>query len=528
MPTSPDDDAARTDPLIGQLVGERFQVTELVARGSMGRVYRAEQLPLGRTVALKLLAVQDHWCEGDGYSERFLREASALARLHHPNTVRIFDFGLWEDRSFLVMEFVEGTTLGRVLKRGPMPPARALHVCAQIAASLEEAHGAGIVHRDLKPGNILLTERGGERDVVKVVDFGLVKDIGANDEITQVGQILGSPHYMSPEQIRDEDVDHRADVYALGVILFRCLAGRTPFRAAETPALLMAHLTRPVPALADFHPEHQAPPCLEWTARTCLAKKREDRFGSVRELRRALRACAIALSDPALHDLTLRLDPNGSVLLPPGVTEGSLSRNSLAIGIALPPPAPAPPAVAPEPETSAVTHPSLDPVIGTEDDGRPVAMIAAGFVAMALILAGLGYAFWPRDPGTPTSPPLPDAQDAGTAVLAPAPAPTPPPVAAPAPTPAPEVVAPPAAAPAPAPAPAAAAPAPAPAAVPAAAAPPAPAPAAPAPADPPGTDAEPEPGPEPKPEPDADPEPTPAPAPASIDAGSDLKDPWAD
>jgi eukaryotic-like serine/threonine-protein kinase len=323
-PSPPHTDVEHADSLVGVWVGERYEVKGLVASGSMGRVYRAEQHPLGREVALKILHLQGEHIQHADYADRFLREASALARLHHANTVRIFDFGLWKGRSYLVMELVHGVALADEIRGGPMEPRRALRVARQICASLHEAHDLGIVHRDLKPGNILLSDHGDDTDFVKVVDFGLVKDTTRPDDLARVGQIVGSPHYMSPEQIRGEEVDRRADIYALGVVLFKALTGRAPFPGKQSAGVLVAHLTRPAPALQEARPELRVPPALAWTIARCLEKKRSDRFTDVYQLGRALKACQLALLDSALWDVTLSMD-NGRVVLPGMLTDISLS-----------------------------------------------------------------------------------------------------------------------------------------------------------------------------------------------------------
>ncbi len=334
-PGSPADAAsgrpqAGGDVLLGAWVADRFEVVERVAAGSMGRVYRAVQHPLGRAVALKVLHVQHEDVKSGDYTERFLREASALGRLNHPNTVRIFDFGIWKGRSYLIMELVEGRTLAEEIRIGPLEPPRALRIARQICASLAEAHEQGIVHRDLKPGNILLTDHGDEVDFVKVVDFGLVKDDREPDELARVGQIVGSPHYMAPEQIRGEEVDHRVDIYALGCMLFNMLRGAAPFPGREAPAVLVAHLTGPVPAVASVRPELDLPEALTWTLSRMLAKKQEDRFEDVRQLGRALKACQLALLEPGLAGLRLQLE-GGQVVLPAHLTDISLSTSTQAL-----------------------------------------------------------------------------------------------------------------------------------------------------------------------------------------------------
>lgn len=241
------------DARIGAVIDGRYRLLSAISSGSMGRVYRAEQLQLDRVVAIKVMELNPSLITDpdiETYRQRFLNEAGALARLMSPYTVRIFDFGFWGQAPYLVMEFVDGTTLSRLVRtEGPLPVERSLRIAEQVCRSLHEAHQAGIVHRDLKPGNILISRDDEGVDQVKEVDFGLVKVDGDGQDLTIAGQILGSPNYMAPELIReDEQIDGRADVYALGITLFRMLTRKAPFSGGQTATVLMAHLQRPLPA----------------------------------------------------------------------------------------------------------------------------------------------------------------------------------------------------------------------------------------------------------------------------------------
>ncbi|MCB9664493.1 MAG: serine/threonine protein kinase [Alphaproteobacteria bacterium] len=322
------DDAAREDvaalkagDLLGQTLGGRYVLEERLARGAMGCVYVARQLPFDRKVAVKVLDPKSQSDEASVFQERFLREASVLARLQHPNTVRVFDYGHHHGHTYLVMEYVDGSSVRRLQAGGPVPALRMIHIATQMCDALQEAHALGLIHRDLKPANVLLTRHAGALDVVKVVDFGLAKEFFGNADITQAGQVLGTPMYMAPEQIRDEPCDQRTDIYALGVVLYRGLTGVTPFEKGKAMAVLMAHLKKHVPRFAEVAPELELPPCVEWTVRTCLRKRSEDRFANVMELKRALRACALAIENPDAYDLELALTPDGCVVLPDDVCE---------------------------------------------------------------------------------------------------------------------------------------------------------------------------------------------------------------
>lgn len=291
--------------IVGQCIAGRFRVKALLARGATGRVYLAEQEGLGRQVAVKVLDLEAELASGLDFARRFEREAETLARLKHPNIVRVIDFGIWEGRTWLAMEYVEGQTLHATLAEGRLPPERVVDVLLEVCGALSEAHALGVVHRDLKPSNILLT--GPALEQVKLVDFGLVKDLREAGERTEVGALLGSPRYMAPEQVREELVDWRADVYALGVILYRCLMGTPPFEGVEPLAIMYAHLHTPPPPITL----EAVPPCLRWTVARCMEKTLEDRIQDVGELAHALEICAEVLAGERPWDTKLTLEFGG-------------------------------------------------------------------------------------------------------------------------------------------------------------------------------------------------------------------------
>src|ERR1700722_3379276 len=219
------------DPLIGRTIGGRFKIIGVIARGGMGKVYRAEQSALGRVCAVKVLNPSYSGGQDPEFHKRFFLEASVASRLTHPNTVTIFDYGKTDDGIyFMAMEFLDGVTLHRAIRQATfLPEDRAAHIARQICRALREAHAHGVIHRDLKPANIYLVEHGDERDFVKVLDFGLVKNVSGDsrgEELTQTGLFMGSPKYMAPEQIRGDRVDLRTDIYALGVILYEMITGK--------------------------------------------------------------------------------------------------------------------------------------------------------------------------------------------------------------------------------------------------------------------------------------------------------------
>ncbi|MEN9581797.1 MAG: hypothetical protein RJA70_4806, partial [Pseudomonadota bacterium] len=248
------------DPLLGQLIAERYRITHLIGSGGMGAVYRAEHIHMKKPVALKVL--HREMTAVPEVVLRFEREAIAAGRIEHPNIAQARDFGRLPDGAFyLVLEYVEGRTLSAVLENeGRFSVERTLSVVGQIAEALQAAAEQQIVHRDLKPDNVMLVSSGDGIDLVKVLDFGIAKvDIagraGSEKPITRVGTVFGTPEYMSPEQASGQSVDPRSDLYALGLLMYRMLSGRPAFVADEVSAILMMQITQPAPPLPEPVPE---------------------------------------------------------------------------------------------------------------------------------------------------------------------------------------------------------------------------------------------------------------------------------
>ncbi len=268
-----------TDPLIGVVVDGRFRIDSLIARGGMGAVYNAEQLGLGRTIALKVMSTAAYQKREAEYAKRFLLEAATVSKLSHPNTVTVFDYGEDNGLYFIAMEFLDGVTLKERLQDGAIPWIQAFQILRQTCRSLREAHQAGLVHRDIKPGNLMLLTRD-DADFVKVLDFGLVKDLGEadDDDLTETGVFMGSPKYMSPEQIQGEALDGRTDIYSLGVVLYEMLSGRPPFVRENSMQMLLDHVRAPIPALVAPRELPSIPACIEYFVLRCLAKSASERF----------------------------------------------------------------------------------------------------------------------------------------------------------------------------------------------------------------------------------------------------------
>ena len=268
--------------MIGKQLGN-YKILEELGRGGMAVVYRAYQQSLNRYVAIKVLPSQ--FAFDREFVERFQREARAAAGLRHPNIVVIHDVGQEAGTYYIVMEYLEGRTLKQVIEReGPLPAGRATRIMEQVAAALDYAHQRGFVHRDVKPANIFV----GEGDRVTLTDFGIAKAASETQHLTQTGMLMGTPEYMSPEQAGGGQVDHRTDLYALGVVLYQILAGRVPFRGTTPHATLHAVIYETPPAPRLVNPN--LPPAVETVILKAVAKRPEQRFQRGADMVAALRA----------------------------------------------------------------------------------------------------------------------------------------------------------------------------------------------------------------------------------------------
>jgi serine/threonine protein kinase len=290
--------SSKLDPLVGRVVNGQFELIELVASGGMGKIYRAEQLALCRQVAVKFLRSLDTSGEEDlKYEKRFFREASILARLQHPNIVTVFDYGVMldedDERVFIAMEFLAGRTLRqRLSKEGRLSEIETIGIARQIARGLGEAHAHGVVHRDLKPSNVMLVRGRDPEDVVKLIDFGILKYVGSDagdaEDITQAGSLVGSPRYAAPEVLRGTEVDARTDVYSLGLLLYECLTGAAPFEGATPMEILTSQMSNaPVP-MRGSAPDLRVSGWLEDLVMSCIEREPERRPQTMRDVERSL------------------------------------------------------------------------------------------------------------------------------------------------------------------------------------------------------------------------------------------------
>lgn len=403
----------------GELIAEKYRLVRLIAQGGMGSIWIAHNLALDVQVALKLIRLD---VKADGADERLLTEARAAARLKHPSILRVFDFGRTRSGDpFIVMEHLQGETLGDVLDRdGRLDAVTTVQLMLPIADGLIAAHAKGIMHRDLKPDNFFLSDSDG-RLQPKIVDFGIARFAqteGVRDRrLTEAGTLLGSPDYMSPEQARgEEDIDHRADVWAFCVVLYECITGRVPFQEANYHALLRHIIESDVPSILEY----AAGDAELWRIlRRGLAKDRSDRYLTMRELGEDLAAWLLShgfTEDACGQSLKVTwLDTSSSN---PNLSRISITEGRLASG-SVPTLAPPPPTVTPTPAPAPA---------------KPAPSRTAVLAVVALLIAASGFtAVWFLTRPEPAA----EAPQAAPQVFA-ATTPTPPPVlSAPAPVAAP-------------------------------------------------------------------------------------------
>jgi hypothetical protein len=315
--------------MAGRVIDGKYRIDSVLDHGGMGVVYRATRVMIGDGVALKLL--HSDRLQEPGSRERFQREAQAAARLKHENAVTIYDFGVTTDGLvYLVMELVEGESLAKIIHRqGALPVELCVEAMKQICAAVGEAHRHNIVHRDLKPDNVILRGTGSTMRV-KVLDFGIAKLQDSDvSRLTQTGAVVGTPHYMSPEQCMGQELDGRSDVYSLGVVLFEMLTGRVPFSATTPTAVVVQQVTQAPPAPCSINPG--IPEAVEKVILRALEKKREARPQSAEDLSRELTAAA-ETERPPMAETRMGAIPAGSA----GQGQGTQPTTPAETGIAAP------------------------------------------------------------------------------------------------------------------------------------------------------------------------------------------------
>ncbi len=279
--------------MLGRLFLGRYEAVRLLGEGGMGRVYLARQIDLGRQVVVKVM--HDHIALDPKFRERFQRETLLMARFQHPYVVTLYDASLNDPQGpCIVMEYIRGITLDTLLhNNGRLSPGRVCRILGQLCEALQAAHNEGIVHRDLKPANLMVVDPDTPYEKIKVMDFGLAKLVAAkvmtmqslhNAPDSSPDFVVGTPGYISPEQVRGEELSHRSDLYSVGIILFEMLTGLQPFTGKETMDVLLAHAQEPPPSFAKIGAGDWVPPAIEQVVMRCLAKNPDERPNSAREL----------------------------------------------------------------------------------------------------------------------------------------------------------------------------------------------------------------------------------------------------
>jgi len=378
---------AAGDPLVGRVIAERYLVLARIGEGGMGRVYLAEHVKMTRQCAIKVM--NPSLVTDTESLQRFAREASNAARILHPNVAAVFDYGEADKIVYLVMEYVDGESLSTVIARdGALDPRRAIDIARQVADGLSAAHELGIVHRDLKPDNVILSHTRGGKEVAKVVDFGIAKAIAEapQDALTRSGLVIGTPEYMSPEQLLGDPVDERADIYSLGCILYQMLTGAQAFTADTREQMIRRRLHETPPHVRDV--DAGLPRRLDTLIVHMLARSPTDRLASAAEAREQL--------DPAL-------------------TLGGWDPSSLTAPRRMSPP---PRRLSPMPRSS---DPALQPTMPMAQQKTSVKRIGLGTLIGSALLAS-ALVFWSQLQERP-APPLVVRVDTVVAQQ-PAPAPT--------------------------------------------------------------------------------------------------------
>ena len=380
--------------LIGSTISDRYLIERLLGEGGMGAVYQAEHTLMRKRMAIKVL--HPEMTRLPEVVARFEREAMAAAHIDHPHVVTATDFGKLEDGSFfLALEFVEGASLREVVAQGRLELGRSLHIARQIAGALQRAHSLKIVHRDLKPENVMLVERDGDPDFVKVLDFGIAKvqmgELGTNDRagpeqnvLTQAGMVYGTPEYMAPEQALGQPVDARADLYALGVMTYEMLTGHRPFEADSKVALLGMQVTAPVPAMITKCPDCNVPLEVEVLIGRLLAKEASERIADAKEVIESITVILASLGASGRVDSRFMPPPPSAFATNPGLISGISPAPDLAAGLAA------------LNASKTAEPPKTEGLLG----GRAwILAMAAGLLGLVVMVTTIVYVFKGRESG---------------------------------------------------------------------------------------------------------------------------------
>jgi serine/threonine-protein kinase len=322
--------------MVGRVFLGRYETVRLLGEGGMGKVYLARQVDLQRQVVVKVM--HEHLAEDPKFADRFQREMLLMARFQHPYAVTLYDASLKDDKGpCIIMEYIRGVTLDTLLQRnGRLSPQRVGRLLGQLCEVLQAAHSEGIVHRDLKPANLMIVDPDTPYELLKVMDFGLAKlldpDVFKKVSVTGTDFAIGTPGYMCPEQARGEEMDHRGDLYSVGVILYEMLCGRLPFAGRETMDVMLAHATEPPPEFAQMGAGDWVPASVEAVVRQCLSKWPGERPSCARELAERYET-ALAHEQAILESRMPADDPRGGP--EPATEAGQQARTEAVAPVAL-------------------------------------------------------------------------------------------------------------------------------------------------------------------------------------------------
>ncbi|WP_106087477.1 serine/threonine protein kinase [Enhygromyxa salina] len=388
--------SAEPDDRAGDIIRERFELVRMLGKGGMGTVYVARHTTLPKTFAVKVL--NRRYAQRKDIAERFLQEARAVSLIDHENVVGVVDFGKEADGSaYLVMEHLRGESLSAICKReAPLAWPRIAHIMSQLCRALQAAHDVGIIHRDVKPENVLRVGRHEDPDYIKVLDFGLAKmQVSGGLRLTRTGMVLGTPDYMSPEQARGRPTDHRADIYAAGIMMYELLCGRVPFKADTFPAMRQKHLLEPPEPPSRWAPEAGISDEMDAIVLRALAKDPDHRFASMTQMEQAIAAVGTGApvellerhTMPLLTERTL-LDGPGRAGMSPAERAGPRG-STLPIGPTLPIGATLP--IAATLPVGAKLPSAAEPTTSESSARSPARVLAIWFVAVVAVIA-LTYA----------------------------------------------------------------------------------------------------------------------------------------